>query len=162
MSEYKAGRSYQIPHICLVLCHNCNMTSREVHWFTWFASYQDGWKLVARTWRIYFNPLAFKAEGVLSLPVCLYVYKLVCTKTLPKFEIESPNFHQTCRLACFQLIYISVNDLDFKLILAILLWILGNLACPPNNSSQLLGWNCQICTKYASCNTLRSYVNAVH
>ena len=66
-----------------------------------------------------FLPLAFQAEGVLSLPasVRLSVRKLylVCTITRHKFELESPNVHQTCILGYSQLVLkMEVIDLDLQ------------------------------------------------
>ena len=55
-----------------------------------------------------FYPLAFQAEGVLSLPasvhlsVCkLYLVRMI---TRHKFELESPNLHQTCIMGYSRLV----------------------------------------------------------
>ena len=52
---------------------------------------------------------------------------LVCAMTLHRFGLESPNLHQTCILGYSQLV-LKMESLTFKVILAIWLKLLGNLA----------------------------------
>ena len=71
---------------------------------------------------IRFHPLAFQAEGVLSLPasVCLSVRLsvrnlfLVCAITRHRFGIESPNLHQTCILGYSRLV-LKMEVIEFGL-----------------------------------------------
>ena len=95
-------------------------------------------------------PLAFQAERVLSLPasVHLSVHKLNLVGMIShRFELESPNLHQTCIMECFHWYWkYGLLTLTFKVILAILIrkfyfsvqWIFMDLT-----------YNDQICTKYA-------------
>ena len=71
----------------------------------------------------HFYPLPFQAEGVLSLPASVrlsvrasaYNLLLVRTITRHRFELESPNLHQTCILGYSQLLLkMEVIDLDLQ------------------------------------------------
>ena len=79
------------------------------------------------TQRSTFYPLALQAEGVLSLPASVRLsvrpsvrpsvreFWLVRTITRHRFELESPNLHQTCILGYSQLVLkMEVIDLDLQ------------------------------------------------
>ena len=80
-----------------------------------------------------FYPKAFQDEGgIVVACVYLFVHKLYLVCTIPhyRFELESPNLHQTCILGYSQLVLkMGSLTLTFKVILAIWLRILGNLTC---------------------------------
>ena len=82
---------------------------------------------------MHFYPLVFQEEGVFLLPapvhlyvcpsICLFVHKLyfVHMITPHKFELESPNLHQTCIMGFFQLVIkIESLTITFQVNLAIL------------------------------------------
>ena len=91
-----------------------------------------------------FTPWPFRPKGYcrcLRLSVHLSICKLflVCTITLHRFELESPNLHHACILGYSGLVLkMEVIDLDLpRSFWQFWLSILGNLACPRDNSSQI-------------------------
>ena len=71
---------------------------------------------------IRFHPLAFQAEGVLSLPASVRLSVrlsvrnlfLVCAITRHRFGLESPNLHQTCILGYSRLV-LKMEVIEFGL-----------------------------------------------
>ena len=105
---------------------------------------------------VVYCPLAFKAEGVLSLPASvrvstrLSVRKLYLIRTITRhiFGLESPNLHQTCILGYSAGIenggHWPWSSRSFRPF-----WIrnLGNSACPRDNSSQICARITQLAPK---------------
>ena len=87
------------------------------------ASLMFGWFLISYN-ILYFYPLIFQADGVLSLPapvrlsvcLCLSVCKLYLFRTITRhrFELESPNLHQTCIMGYSRLV-LKIGVIDFDL-----------------------------------------------
>ena len=108
-----------------------------------------------------FYPLAFRPKGIVFAcvcpsvrpSVCLFVCKLYLVRTITRhrFELESPNLHQTCILGYSRLV---LKMEVFKVILVILTQNSRKFGLSARLLFTDVGQNRQICTKHASWDSL--------